>query len=380
MELRVEVAARCGNARANEEQDFLVPLVSDLYLSGANPADAAEALILGDCGPLASIVRELVAQGGDRAVAPVVQRALLLSGPEAKPVVESAASMGLELNSDALDAPPEVPASDGSLSYAMAYFPSRGKVRGLKAANAVNILYSDATPGYGVYTFVFPGAGFDAQSEAEQARFRELLRVIETYVLVEDGIRDPSPEAHAFLIPVHPERTDAALADQTGPELSDPIRRDFAGYLRSQGQSDLAQRLEAGPGPFLISSPEPRLLPADAASPRLVADLSAVGSEHLYGVVDSYDRPVPLHPSGRADGLAQIRERLIGLVTQRVPEAGQDASIKDAWVFLVGRNARAASSVSVRESAAKAHSGKNPGPERLRPARIRSAPTEASRS
>lgn len=118
-QLRVEVAAHCVSARVNGEKDFLASLVTDLYLSGVDPADATEALVLGDCGPLATVVHELVAQGGNQAAVPVVERALLLSGPDAKPVIESAASSGLEVNVAALTAQPSGPPEAESQSYAI---------------------------------------------------------------------------------------------------------------------------------------------------------------------------------------------------------------------------------------------------------------------
>ncbi len=352
-----EVAARCGGARVNQEEDFLTPLVTDLYLSGVEPGHATEALILADCAPLASIVRELVAQGGEAVVPAVVQRALFLSGPNAEPIIESAASAGLERNLGGFAGRPG--AGGGSLSYAMAYFPTRAATASVETAGAVNTLYSNATPGYGIYTFVLLGKEAEPDptsssgdgEEAGVGRYQELLRVIETYVLASDeGGRAPSPLTHAFLIAVHPERDGSDLAGQTGPELSAPIRRDLARHLRRGGDESLAGRLETGQGPFLVSSLEPRLLPSSAVSPRLVTDLSDIGGEYMYAIVDAYDRPVSNELAGRPESLEPIRERLLGLFSRRVPAQDLDASIRDAWVFRVGGGAAVAAGSAAGES------------------------------
>ncbi len=349
--LRAEVGARC--AAGQPDQELLPSLVSDLYLSGVDPADAAEALMLGNCGPPASIVRELVAQGGGEAVAPVVTRALLLVGPDRRAIIESAASSGLELNGDELRPRPEG-GGDDSHSYAMAYFPSRAAVMGLETAGAVDTLYTEAAPGYGIYTFVVLGAS--AREEKDRARTTELLRVIESYVLAEQGIRDPSPEVHSFLVPVHPQRGKAPLADQTDPDLSEPVRRALAGYLRRQGQDALAERLESGPGPFLVSSPEPRLIPTSSESPWLITDLSTVGSAYLYAVVDAFDRPIPPEPSERQEGLAQIRQRLIELFPRPGSGPAQHSSAED-WVFPLGRGSGTASAGGLSEPPPAARGG-----------------------
>jgi hypothetical protein len=79
------------------------------------------------------------------------------------------------------------------------------------------------------------------------------------------------------------------------------MRRDFAAYLRAGGQIALAQRLDRGAGPFLVSSLEPRLVPADAWRPRMFVDLSEIGPEYMYSVVDAYDRPIPAEQVGRVE-------------------------------------------------------------------------------
>jgi len=340
--LRAEVAMICGSARANKVKDPLAPLVRDLYLSGVDPAVATEALLQADCASLPAVVREMIAQGGDESVSGVVGRALFLGGPGSEGIIETAASAGLERNlglvSPAPSAAPGAPASGGSsLAYAMAYFPSQAESAGVRTAKTLSTLYSNATPGYGIYTFVLLGAGFDPKAEADQSRYAELLRVVETYVLAADqGTRGPSPESHAFLVAVQPDRGDAPLIEQTAPALSAPMRQELILYLNRQGQSALAQRLENSPGPFLVSSLEPRLMPTNRVSPRLIVDLSLVGAEYMYAVVDAYDQPVPPALSGRPESLGPVRERLLGLFNRSVPEQDLDPALKDAWVFRLG--------------------------------------------
>ncbi|HYN76838.1 MAG TPA: hypothetical protein VES73_03480 [Lamprocystis sp. (in: g-proteobacteria)] len=336
-ELKREVASICGSARVNQQQDFLTPLVTDLYLSGVDPAFATEALIQGDCGSVPAVVRELAAQGGNAVVAAVVGRAVFLSGPGAEGTIRAAASKGLDRDLIGPMQRAEPSASPGTLAYSMAYFASRAPQSGVETAAAVDTLYSNATPGYGIYTFVLLGGAFDPAMPVDQARYQELLRVIETYVLAgAGGTEGPRTETHAFLVAVNPNSTDAKLSEQAGPELSADMRQDLAQYLRARNQPALAQRLETLPGPFLISSLEPRLLPTSEAAPRLVTDLSRIGSEYLYAVVDAYDRPVPTEEQGRPEGLSAIRDRLLGLFSRKVTAEELGPAIKDAWVFRFG--------------------------------------------
>ncbi len=332
-----EVALICGSARISKQKDPLPTLVTDLYLSNVDPALATEALLQGDCGTLAEIVRELVAQGGNEVVAAVVGRALFLGGPSSEATIRAAASSGLnrDLVSPVQRSEPALEAT--SLAYSMAYFPSRGAESGVATATVVDTLYSNATPGYGVYTFVLPGAGFDPAKEADRARYAELLRVIETYVLAgEQGARGPRAEAHAFLVAIRPDRQGAKLSEQTAPELSTAMRADLIDYLRRRNQPALAARLETLPGPFLVSSLEPRLLPTNELAPRLVTDLSMVGPEYLYAVVDAYDRALPPEQQGRPEALGGIRERLLALFSRKAAAEDLSPSIKDAWVFRLG--------------------------------------------
>lgn len=328
--LRHQVATRCAAARDYEEPDPLPALVEDLSLSAVDPASAAEALILGGCGSLEAVVRELVAQGGYLVVGPVSSRASALGGAGAQHRIEAAVAAGLDhvrgTPDASLDRPGQAPAT-----YGMAHVSPRSLSAVLAGADALNSLYENATPGFGLYTFVLLSAGSGAQGAAQQARARELLRVIETYV-PGDQAGGPARDVHAFLVAVHPERADLPLAEQTGPELSDPMRRQLAGELRGAGLASLARRLETRPGPFLVSSPEPRLLGGGANPTRLIVDLSRVGSEYLYAVVDAFDQPVPSDPTA---GLDAVRDRLILLP---VGPDGSRAAGAD-WVFRAGGTA-----------------------------------------
>ncbi|WP_295389805.1 hypothetical protein [uncultured Thiodictyon sp.] len=319
-DLRREVALICGSARMGKRGDGLAPLVTDLYRSGVDPALATEALIQGDCGSVSAVVTELVAQGGSEVADQVQQRALSLSGSRAADTIRAAAAAGL------VKATPSPPPP----TYGMAYFPSGAAQSGVVTATTPGALYGHATPGYGVYTFVLLGAGFDPAKEADRARYGELLRVIETYVLAgEQGAHTPRAEAHSFLIATYSDRA-------TAPDLSAAMRADLGQYLKRHDRSALAERLTTRPGPFLISSLEPRLLPRTAAAPRLVADLSDIGTGYLYAVVDAYDRPIPPEQQGRSEALAAIRDRLLGLFSRPVPAADLSPALPDAWVFRVG--------------------------------------------
>ncbi len=357
-DLRREVALICGSARLGKQKDYLALLVTDLFLSNADPAFASETLIQGDCGSLAEVVRELVAQGGNEVVSAVVNRALFLDGPRAEGTIRAAASSGLNRDLVSPLQRSEPTGDAGSLAYAMVYFPSHGAEFGVATATAINTLYSNATPGYGVYTFVLLGASFDPAKYADRARYAELLRMIETYVLASDqGAHGPRAEAHAFLIAIRPDRKGAKLSEQTGPEFSAAIRQDLIQYLRRSNQPDLARRLETLPGPFLISGLEPRLLPTSQAAPRLVSDLSGLSPEYLYAVVDAYDRPIPAEQQGRPEGLAAIRERLLGLFSRQVATEDLSPALKDVWVFRLG----APSAPKPKDTTAQTAAGSTPG-------------------
>ncbi len=228
--------------------------------------------------------------------------------------------------------------AEEQLSHGMRYFPSTGFDARLDTAMALNRLYEEAIPGFGVYTFVLVGQGFTNRSDEEAWRHRELFRVIETYVSSAHGERPPEgTRPHAFLVPVDPESVSRALSEQIASELSDVMRAELGHHLRRGGQGQLARRLEQGAGPFLVASLEPRLLPTSAAAPRLVADLSQIGPEYFLAIVDAYDRPIPAEARGRSEGLASIRERLLALLTTRMSQRGAQSVSEKAWIFMLGR-------------------------------------------
>ena len=316
--LEKQVAERCGSGGNARRTAYLPGLVRELYAAGIPPAAATEALIRADCGTLADVVRTMIAAGGEPTVTPVVNRALFLAGPRAGGIIEAAASAGLQRDLGGLASPGGDigrPAH-GANSFAMAYFSSgSGGLTGgpaTETAGEAASLYNLATPGYGVYTFLVLGKGFPDLPEADLRRYRELLRLIQTYVLAADKpTAGPDAKAHSFLVAVYPGRQGKPLVEQTGSELSAGMRSGLAEYLQATGEGDLAQRLTTAPGPFLVSAPEPRLIPTGRTSSRLVADLSGLAPEYLYPLVDAYDRPIQGDGQDRAGGLEAIRGRLV---------------------------------------------------------------------
>lgn len=323
--LHAQILARCTTARVAGEQGFLAPLVADLQRSGIAPGDATDVLILGDCGSLAEVVGELVAQGGRDVVPEVSRHARMLAGPGAEGIVDVAVREGLERHAaggSALVAG----GMAGEGSYGMAYFPSRAAAAGIESADSASALYNRAGPGFGLYTFVVPGGG-----PGDRENLLELLRVVGTYVLGEDGDAGAKKETHVFLLAVDPRRSGQTLDAQLSEAVAAPMRRDLGLYLVYIGESALAERLNERPGPFLVSGLEPSLMPVEPGSPRLIVDLSEVGGEHMYAVVDAYDRPVPANAMDRGSLLDAVRSRLLSLV-----DRGENgARPKDRWVFLV---------------------------------------------
>lgn len=333
-DLSREVALICSSARLGKQKDYLAPLVTDLYLSAIDAASATEALIQGDCGSLEEVVLEMVTQGGEVVVDPVVRRALALAGPKSEGGIRVAAAKGLMRDLETGEGLAEAAPSPGPLAPAMAYFPSRGAESIVAPANGLQSLYAKATPGYGVYTFVLPGAAFHPEKEADRFRYAEVLRLIETYVLGGDqGVKGPLPETHTFLVAIRPDRRQARLIDQADPKLATSIRGELAKKLRLFNQPILASRLDNRPGPFLVSSLEPRLVPTSEASPRLVVDLSGIGNEYLYAVVDAYDRPIPAEQQGRPESLTEIHQRLLAGAGRQVNATGPGTPLQDDWVF-----------------------------------------------
>ncbi|TCT21308.1 hypothetical protein [Thiobaca trueperi] len=334
--LRREVATACARSRAANDRRFLRSLVADLYFSGVDPAVATEALLLGECGTLPEILTEMVAQGGPASGDAVSARARAVAGPGSARRIDAAVTAGLARYASKPDAE-TVPVSDPPPAYGMLYFPSVGEGARIDTSMALNQLYENGIPGYGIYTFVLPGRGLPPASGASAARLRELLRIIETYVATTENEGDgPSAEAHAFLIPVNAAKLDEPLIDQIAVDLSRHMHRQFSQSLRLEGQARLAAHLEKGDGPFLITTLEPRLLSSDPSAFRLVADLSRLGPEHLYGIVDAYDRPIPSGASGRPESLRLIRERLLNLPLLPA-DALDNRGEQPNWLFSLGQ-------------------------------------------
>lgn len=226
--------------------------------------------------------------------------------------------------------------ADGA-GYGMLYFPSAGQSVQLVTDIALNRLYEDALPGYGLYTFVLLGAGFERASGEALARHSELFRMIETYVVSPGTTEERSAEAHVFLVPIRAGRSPTApLMDLAAVDLSDLMRRRLGELLRQRGQARLAARIERGAGPFLVSGLESHLLPLDDESPRLVTDLSGLGPEHLYNLVDAYDRDIPPESSGRPESLSALRQRLLDLSPKSRSASGSGRETDGKrWILLI---------------------------------------------
>jgi hypothetical protein len=342
--LRSLVAERCASRPAGvTEASFLRGLAADLDADGVDPSLAVDALIIGRCGDLADIVTEVVAQGGEAAAMPVIERAVALAGSGSALIVERAAAEGLMLAGRERVAPTSLapPALAGSGEYAMLYFPLGADAVTDNGTVSLTQLFGNAEPGYGIYTYILGGGGVGTTGEGADT-YRELLRVIETYVLVagHEGAR-PDRGAHTFLVPVHAGRAGASLEERTSPELSAAMRRELAAYLRHGGEQGLANRLATAPGPFLVSSLEPRLVPGNAQAARMIVDLSAIGPEYMYSVVDAYDREIPPEAAGRAESLLAVRGRLIGLFPDPAIDTAAGLPPAGDWVFMLGRRSTA---------------------------------------
>lgn len=342
--LRAEVASECLSASTMNARNPLGDLVTALYLSMVDPGEGTDALIQGKCASVEEIVRTMVTTGGEQALPAVVKRAREASPPGARRKIDIAAATGLarqaELNGDSSG--PTRLARD----YAMAYFPSAGPVVRVDAEARPEPLYRGATPDYGLYTFVMVGPGFEGLAPVEQARSRELFRLVEMYGGDKGDPNAPQvpQQTHVFLIPVDAELGQSSLFNQVAANLSDRMRVDLIKDLRAQGQSDLAGRLEKGSGPFLISGVEPTLVPEGQTSFRLLADLSGIGIEHLYDVVDAFDRQLSPQVAGRPESLTEIRDRL-----NDIPQSGAGGAGR-SWVFLLGGGRDPGASAPARPS------------------------------
>ena len=350
--LREQVAERCASRPAGiTEESLLQSLVVDLDAGGVEPALAADALIAGRCGDLADIVTEVVALGGEDAAMPVMQQAIALAGTGSELIVERAAAAGLLRAGRARVTPgpvaaPSFTATDGD--YAMLYFPPGRELNAVPGGTSLTELLGNAEPGFGIYTYILGGsdagsgqvgAGGPAAETAGLATYLELLRVVESYVLAAgSGAGRPDRGAHAFLVPVHAGREGAALVDRIGPEAAAAMRRELAAYLRRGGQPVLAARLATAPGPFLVSSLEPRLVPGSPEAVRMIVDLSGIGPEYMYSIVDVYDQAISTKAAGRVESLLAVRQRLDGVLRGRAREGG-GASPAGDWIFMLGREA-----------------------------------------
>jgi hypothetical protein len=341
LRVRKEVGDACARTQTTKNPHFLRNLVADLYFSGVDPAAGTEALLLANCGTLADILNEMVARGGEASVIPIVDRAQAIHGPSATRTINAAAQAGLTRVAG-MQADDSTVAATTLPAYGMVYFPSAGEFSKVDTAIALNRLYEDAIPGYGLYTFVIFGRGMS--DAASNARSRELLRVIETYVTVDKSRADPHPETPAFLIPIHPENVSKPLIKQVAFDLSEYMRQYLGASLRSSGQTRLAATLEQNAGPFLVSSLEPRIASDDPNAPRLITDLSLIGVEYLYGVIDAYDRPIPLNSSDQRQSLIAIRDRLQALPIKPLFNTELVRKAKSTWVYLLGQLTQAADS------------------------------------
>jgi hypothetical protein len=333
--LRAEVAAECRAAESGTPPQWLSSLVVALYLSVVDPAEATEALILGKCATVQDIVREMVARGGETVLAPVVERAHALSSPRSRGTIETAAADGLVKYAERNDL--GIGPTRLARDHAMAYFPSLGPTVRIDEQNAPEPLYRQAIPGYGVYTFVMVGPGYERLPQIDQARHRELFRLIDTYAAVEgQGAAEPRPDAHVFLIPVDSELAHAPLFNQVAADLSDRMRRQLIDALSLRGETTLAGRLENGSGPFLVAGLDPDLIPRGSESYRLVVDLSGVGAEHLYAIVDAFDRGISPDIAGVPDSLIAIRDLLKVAGPGGPDDAAALANADQPWFFILG--------------------------------------------
>lgn len=325
------VAARCARVRAGREPALLSQLVADLYATGSDPAAATEGLLAANCGTPAAIVSEMVAQGGPEVVDPVVDRALLLTGPDLEPVIAAAVLVGLARPI------PEAARKRQPRTYGMAYFATRAADAMLATAPEPQPLYRQGAPGYGLYTFVLFDGDLVVLPEADRERHRELMRLLESYVLSPGGgVAGARPSAHAFLVAVDPRpagaRVGVTAGQTTGGELATVMRGAFLDHLRAHGEAALAEHLAGRPGPLLVSSREPRLVPGGEDGPRLLVDLSGIGVEYLYTIVDAYDRAIGGGGAPSGGELEALRQRLARLLPS--PDSQLPAGASD-WILLL---------------------------------------------
>ncbi len=360
----VDIAARCKVSTPGARPEPLREVVTDLYEAGVDPGVGTEALLRANCDTLAAIVSEMVVQGGPGVVDAVSDRALLIAGAELQPVVAAGILLGLERLGQAGQQPP-------SRTYGLAYFATRADGAPLVTAPHPSPLYYEAIPGYGLYTFVLFGVDRPDRTETDRVRQSELMRLLRRYVLAPDsGRHDPIGAAHAFLVAVEPQapkRSGNSAADgATSAELAAAMRAAFLAHLRHQGQTAVAKRLEGRAGPFFVSGREPRLVPTGGDGPRLLVDLTDIGVEYLYNVIDAYDRPIGASAADGAE-LEAIRGRLRGLLGPGRHHGS--ATVPEDWIVLVPP-APAAAAARVESSSPAAKFGGASQPMRCRDASL----------
>jgi hypothetical protein len=198
-----------------------------------------------------------------------------------------------------------------------------------------------------IYTYVLYGAA-EAVSQQQARPWRhtelELLRLIETYVSA-DAETKAAPgrvkDQHAFLVPVYAGLDSIPLAERSAPELATAARQALAARLDAGDQPALASRLRAAPGPFLISRTSAQLLSPQTDAPLLLTDLSSIGAEYLYPVVDAYDRPVSSASAGSERALSELHQRLAALA------APEGLAASNHWVYLLDTKAVQAAKAKV---------------------------------
>lgn len=233
--------------------------------------------------------------------------------------------------------------------YAMAYFPAPSGVA-IERANRLAELYADARAGYGLYSFLLGGPS-DARMPSAVAAYGELLRVIDTYVMSDEpSAGDDRAGRHGFLVPVEVlgAGAEGELYQRVRPRLSTPMQAVLARQLRLFGHVALADRLEQSPGPFLVTSVRPALLPLDARQPLLIVDLQPLGPEYMYSVVDAYDRPIPSATLGRRASLAAIERRLQAIFPSPEVDSGAAPAPAEAWIWLLPDSAQARAVIPAR--------------------------------
>jgi hypothetical protein len=235
---------------------------------------------------------------------------------------------------------------DAGVLYAMAYFPSPSGVES-ERANSLSELYADARPGYALYTFLL-GGPVEIRSPSDLAAYRELLRVIETYVM-SSGSDESGAESrrrgtaghHGFLVQVNALRPEGDLLERVQPGITLQMQTVLARQLRIYGHVALADRLEQSTGPFLVTSLRPTMIPMDARTPLLIVDLHDLGPEYMYSLVDAYDRPIPGDLVGRPESLAALERRVQQIFPSGRVDSGAAPPPSGNWTWLIGVSAQA---------------------------------------